>query len=413
MNTFKQNLLWVSLTAVALTGCGSSSDDHDDNHDEHDHESSILVSQNGTTTLSLLEEGELEALDDAAAGNGASLVLSETGAYAAVLAGSTVNFVHGLHEEEHEEEGHEEEEHEEAHVLDFSLTGSQVISTNGHFAVLNAGTTSFVPFDGLETATEAEEDTSGLSLAETYPALMIDEDHNLVMAFDGTEALIYEGVTEKANVACANPSSHAQGHEVVVVSCDEGAVAWVIEEGESGHTFEVETYTDTELDGTASNYVWRAQGEVIVGFEPNTSNYAVVELNETSGELELVKSSDTGVFEFSDAICDIQLDSQATDILAISAGGEFVALNHEAEELQSITLDESAETTCGDFVLASAAKAAVVVDNAAQMVFEIDVDDVESNPNGYHVHGREALTVNDIESMVIFHEVETEGHEAH
>lgn len=420
MKTFKQNLLWVSLTAVALTGCGSSSDDHNDHEDhDHEHEFSILVSQANTTTLSLLEEGELEALDDAAAGNGASLVLSKTGAYSAVLANGTVNFVHGLHEdhdeeeEDHEEseEEHEEEEHghEEAHVLEFSLTGSQVIATGGSFAVLNGGSTTLVFYDELEKETPATVNTSSLSITETYPTLLLllDEDHELVMVFDGTDAFVNEGTTLETLFACANPSSHAQGHELIAVACDEGVSVLVVEGGEAEH---IETYTDTELDGTAANYVWRAMGDVIVGFEAGTTNYAVIEHDETTEEVVVIQGSDTGTFAFDANICDIQLDTHSSDILAITAAGQFVALDHEAQSIRSITLDESAQSTCDDFVLAAAAKAAVVVDNAAQIVFEIDVDDIESNPNGYHVHGRETLTVNDIASMVIFHEVEAQDH---
>lgn len=281
MKTFNKNLLWVSITAMALTGCGGSSGGGSSDGDDHEHESSILVSQTDTSTLSLLEDGELESLEDAAAGNGATLVLGETGAYAAVLSGTTVNFVHGLHEEEdheeEEEEIHDEEEHEheeEAHLLDHSETGSQVITTSGHFAILNAGSTTFIEYDELENDTPDTEDTSALSVTETYPALMIDEDHDLVMAFDGTNAKIYEDTTQEDSFACANPSSHGQTDELVVVTCDEGARAIVIGEDKSHeHTFEDSLLT---LDGTASNYEWRAQGHVIVGFESGTSNYAIV-----------------------------------------------------------------------------------------------------------------------------------------
>ena len=422
MKTFNKNLLWVSIAALALTGCGSSSDSSNDNagddHD-HEHESSVLVSQTGTTALSLLEDGELEVLDDAAAGNEAKLVLSESGAYAAVLANGTVNFVHGLHEEEeeeHEEEGHDEEEHEheEAHVLDFSLDGSQVITTNGHFAVLNAGSTIFVEYDELETITEAP---TAISVGtETYPALMIDEDHELVMAFVGGNAAFYEDglAIDGTSYACENPMSHGQSDELVVVDCDEGALAVVIEENESEeHTF---TYSRLTLDGTAADYTWQAQGHVIVGFEPSTSNYAIVELDESGAtpSIVVVKSSDTGTYAFTQNICNLVLDTEAQDILAISAAGSFVVLNHEAEMLKSITLDESAASSCGDFVMAGAAKMALVIDNKAQKGYEIDVDEPSTNANGYHVHERFDLSVSDVASMVIFHEVgEEAGDHAH
>jgi hypothetical protein len=406
MKKFNQTLIWVSIATLGLTACGSSDNDSKEAlNDEHDHESSILVSQSTTTTLSLLEDGSLEALEDAAAGNGATLVLSESGAYAAVLSGNTVNFVHGLHDEEEEaasdeaDAGHEEE----AHVLDFSLTGSKVITTSGHFAVLNSGSTAFVEYGDLGTITSASEDTSGLSVTETYPALILEEEHDLKMVFDGVNAVVYEGLTQEHSFACATPTSLGQTSELIVVSCGANVAALVVAENAAGeHTFTGSTLT---LDGTAANYVWRAEGHVIVGFEPNTINYAVIELDDTAGTVEVVKGSDSGTFAFSQNICEIKLDSKTQDILTISAGGTFVALGHEGNVLKTIALsDFSAGSDCINFVMASATKAALLIDNKAQKGYEIDVDEVESNPNGYHVHEDFDLTVSDITGMVLFHE---------
>jgi hypothetical protein len=408
MKKFNQKLIWVSIVTLALTACGSNDDSaSSSSNDEHDHEFSILVSQSNTSTLSLLEEGPLEALDDAAAGNGATLVLSETAAYAAVLSSGTVNFVHGLHDEEEEEEtssedtdaGHEEE----AHVLDFSLTGSKVITTSGHFAVLDSGTTTFVAYDDLETITSASEDTSGLSVTEIYPALILDEEHDLKLVFDGTDAVVYEGLTQEHSFTCATPTSLGQTDELIVVSCGTEVITLVVEENSaSEHTFTDSTLT---LDGTDENYVWRADGHVIVGFEPNTTNYAVIELDDSTGNVEVVKGSDSDTFTFAQNICAITLDSAKQDILAISAGGAFVALGHEGNVLKTIALsDFSAGSDCDDFVMASAAKTVLLVDNNAQKGYEIDVDEPEANPNGYHVHEDFDLDVSDIVDMVIFHE---------
>jgi hypothetical protein len=432
MKKYNQNLLWISITTLALTACGGGNSNSNDNiseKDEHDHEFSILVAQNNTSTLSLLEEGELEALDRDAAGNGATLVLGETGAYAAVLASNTINFVHGLHDEdeEEEEENNEEEHEEEAHVLDFTFTGSDVshvITTGGHFAVLDAGSTTFIEYDELENDMPATE-VVDLGVTETYPALMIDEEHELVMVFDGTDAKLYEDTTEEDSFACANPSSHGQTDELVVVSCGAGALALVIEENEEnekneeneeneknkateGHTF---TSSALTLDGTASKYVWRAQGHVIVGFEPGTSNYAIVELDDDAGEPVVVKGSDDSAFTFEKNICDMQLDSEEQDILAMTLDGTFVALDHEGIELKSIELDFSAASTCGDFIMAPAAKTALVVDNKAKKGYEIDMEESESGSATYHLHEDFDLTVSDIANMVVFHEKDESEHE--
>ncbi|NVK37183.1 MAG: hypothetical protein HWE18_04600 [Gammaproteobacteria bacterium] len=408
MYLFKQKLLWVSAASLALTACGGSSSSSSSSEEEHD--ISILVSQSNTTSLSLLEEGALETLDEAAAGNGAKLVLSENGAFAAVLANGTVNFVHGLHEEEEGEEAHEEDEHEEAHVLTHNLTGTDiaVVPSNGHFAVLVDGDTTFIEYAELENETPATEDTSGLSVDEVYPALMLDEAHDLKLVFDGTNAKVFEANTEEYSFACANPSSHGQTSELVVVSCDEGAVSLLIEEGETEHVITSEVLAD--LDGVDEDYIWRAQGHVIAGFVPNSTDYAIVEHDETNGIL-VVKGSDDGTNVFSENICDLQLDTTDGDVLTLTAGGKFVALDHEGAVLKTIALDESAQTSCGDLVLASASKAVVVIDNNVLKGYGIDVDEPETNPAGYHVHERFDLNVSDIASMVIFHEVgETHDH---
>ena len=409
MKTFSKNILLVSMTALAMTGCGSSSDNNAGTEEEHEHESSVLVTQSGNATLSLFEEGALEALDTDAAGNGATLVLGETGVYAAVLANNVVNFVHGLHEEEegeHDEEGHEHEE--EAHVLDFDLTGSQVITTNGHFAVLNAGSTTFIAYDDLEIITEASEDTSSLSLTETYPALIIDEDHGLKMVFADGNAVFYEDATEKDSFACATPTSHGQTDELVVVSCGAtGVVTVVIEEVVSvedesvSHTFAGSTLT---LDGTEANYVWQAQGHVIVGFEPGTSKYAIVELDGTSPEV--LQGSDASAQAIERTICDIKLDSEEQDVFVLgagdtgNAGDKLVVLSHEGEVLKNVTLNGLTDTACGDLVMASASNSAVVVNNSAMKAYDIDAEEGDS----YHVHSTYELDVSDVSNVVIFHE---------
>ncbi|MFQ3170929.1 MAG: hypothetical protein ACI9DG_000958 [Oleispira sp.] len=409
MRKFNQKLICVSIATLALTACGGGSSSNNNSNssdsDEHDHESSVLVSQSNTTTLSLLEKGELEALEDAAAGNGARLVLSETAAFAAVLSSGTVNFVHGLHDDDEEEassaegdEGHEEE----ASVLDFSLTGSNVITTSGHFAVLAEGSTTFIEYDELENDMPNTEDTTNLGINQTYPALILDEEHDLKLLFDGVDALVYEGQEQEKSFTCATPTSIGQTSELVVVSCGANVAALVVTEDSAGE----HTLTDSilDLDGTDENYVWRAEGHVIVGFEPNTTNYAVIELNDSADTVEVVKGSDSDTFEFTENICEIKLDSAEQEILAISEFGIFVALDHEGSELKSIELDFSTESSCDAFVMASAAKTALLVDNNAQKGYEIDVDDLVNNPNEYHVHEDFDIGVSDIADMVLFHE---------
>ena len=407
MKTFNKNLLWASITAVALTGCGGGSSSSGST-EEHEHESSVLVSQSGNATLSLLEDGALESLTGTTAEVNPSFVLSETGAYAAVLSGTTVSFVHGLHEEEdedHDEDDHDEDDHdheEEAHLLGHSYTGDQVITTGGHFAILNktTKTTTFIEYDELENDTPVTESTSSLSTSQTYPALMIDEDHEVVMVFDGTNAKVYEGLTEEASFECTKPTSHGQTDELVVVTCDEGARAIVIGENESQeHTFTGSLLT---LDG--ADYIWRAEGHVIVGFEADTSNYAIVELDGTSPAV--VQGSDASAQAIERTICDIQLDSEEQDIFVLGAGDAtnvgdiLVVLGHKGELLKEETLNTLNNTDCGDLVMASASDNALVINNSVQKAYDIDAHEGDN----YHVHSEYELLVNDIADVVIFHE---------
>lgn len=408
MKKYNQKLLWISITALALTACGGSKNNNNNNNDStssiddndnsavHKHEYSILVAQKNTSTLSLLEEGELEALDDAAAGNGATLVLSDSGAYAATFTNNTVNFVHGLHEE--------------AHVLDYSLTGIKVITTDGHFAVLDTGTTTFIEYDELGNDTPATEDTSALSVTETYPALMIDEEHELVMVFDGTDAKFYEDTTEKDSFTCATPTSHGQTDKLVVISCGAGALALIIEENTAGHTFKSSELT---LDGTSSKYIWRAEGHVIVGFEPDTSNYAIVEFDGISPEV--AQGSDTSTSAIERTICDIKLDSEEQDVLVLgagdttNAGDKLVVLNHEGKTLKDVTLNELSNTACNGLIMASASNRAVIINNGAQKAYDIDAHQGDS----YHIHSEYDLLVGDITDVVIFHgkDEDEDGHD--
>ena len=414
MKTFNKNLLWASITAVALTGCGGGSGGSGSSDGGGgDHEHSILVSQLGAETLSLLKEGELEDLHfdvngtNKAAGEGATLILSETGAYAAVYTPDTniVNFVHGLHDhddEEGEDEGEDEGDHEEPHVLEHTVDGSQVITTNGHFAILDktTGTTTFVEDHALEEKNPDTKPTSSLSASQTYPALMIDEGHDdepdLVMVFAEGKATVYKGLESENSFDCKNPTSHGQIDGLVVVTCDESAIAVVIGEDDEGKdTFTRSTLT---LAGNDEKYVWRAGGHVIVGFEPDTKNYAIIELEDDSVDV-------SNPFDFAENICDMQLDSEVQDILSMTLGGTFVALDHEGAELKSIEFDFSATSTCDDFIMAPAAQTAIVVDNSAQKGYELDVEDSSTT---YHLHEDFDLDVSDITSMVIFHEKDHE-----
>jgi hypothetical protein len=192
------------------------------------------------------------------------------------------------------------------------------------------------------------------------------------------------------------------------VSCGAtGVVTVVIEEVVSvedesvSHTFAGSTLT---LDGTEANYVWQAQGHVIVGFEPGTLNYAIVELDGTSPEV--LQGSDASAQAIERTICDIKLDSEEQDVFVLgagdttNAGDKLVVLSHEGEVQKNVTLNGLSDTACDDLVMASASNSAVVVNNSAMKAYDIDAEEGDS----YHVHSTYELDVSDVSNVVIFHE---------
>lgn len=124
----------------------------------------------------------------------------------------------------------------------------------------------------------------------------------------------------------------------------------------------------------------------------------------------MIKGSDSNAFVFEQNICDLVLDSYASDILTVGTNGTFIALDHDGELLKNITLDESIESDCIDLKITAGAKTALVVDNNAQKGFLLDVHEPETNPSAYHIHGRFDLSVTDVADMIIFHEKDGSGH---
>jgi len=377
------------MLAGLISACGSS-DNNSSGEGHEEHGLKILVSQQNSDGLSLLEEGELEALAGNLAGNGASLLLADNGEFAAALSTNQVNFIHGA---EHEEEAAVEatEEHEEAELLAFSLAGTQVINSAGHFSILESGSTSFVAYDQLEQATP-EVETLNLGVTETFPALILEEAEEVFLVFADDTATVYEaGSATQDTQACSNPTSAIQNEEYAVFTCTQGTYAVALEEGAQEHTIE---FTDLSISG---DYSWVSQGHVVVGLnQGNTNQLQVVEHDQTEA---LVASE----INLTDGVCALALDSQDGDILVVNDNNQMLALNHEGETLTTISLDESNSPPCSAVKLASAAKTALVLDNDAQKLYAIDVD-VEGG--SYHIHERNNVAVQDVQSMVIFHDKE-------
>lgn len=373
----------ILLSSLLLAACGSSSDDH---ADEHDHEVSVLISQSTDYEgLSMLEEGETHNLPGSALSYSAELLLANNGEFAAALEGGAVEFVDGHHEEVISVDG-----------LDSNV--SKVINTNAHFSILVDGATQLVSYDVLEeheTTTPLTDELS-LSITEYYPALVLEEGNELVsVVFNGTDAVIYEDTTATSDTtSCVDVDSTAQSAEFALVSCDDASFSVKLEEGVSDHTIEIDPIADI-----ATAVTWLTRAGVFVGLGADDKFYVVEENDQEAlvvldGDVVNVKG-----FNAPANMCAWGIDSEAADIFALTAN-TLTVYDHEGGVADTISLDNSTRSTCADLRMAAASQAVLVVDNAAQVVYEIDKE-----ADVYHVHGKEDLGVNDVESMLIFHEV--------
>lgn len=387
------NNSFILLISMVLVACGGSSGDGNNDNagsEEHEHEHSTLITQQNNSTLSFLEEGTAETVTNLQA-NGASLLLSNAGEQAAVITAGLVQFLES-HEEE-EEEAHDEEEHELPELSEFSLNGTNVSVANtvGHFSVLVDGTTSFVPY------TAFAEEALSLGITETAPALLLDEEHGLVLAFDGTNAVIYENsVATEDTMACEIVNSVAHIGEFAVVSCDSSNFSVKVEESETEHEV---TLTDLSI-GTAVE--WASRAGVYVGLGADNNFYVLEENDQEALEQE-------SSFAAPANMCDWAIDSVAAQIFVLTSTALAVH-EHDGSEQVSLTLDETqtAEATCEDLVMAPANNTIFVMDNASTTFYEIDI---EEDATLYHIHGRDTLSVNDVASAVIFHEVGSTEHD--
>jgi hypothetical protein len=402
----------IILSSLILAACGSS-DNSASNAEEEEHGHEMMISQQGTDTLSFLEEGNAEALDDTAAANGATLLLSNTGEQVAIITTGAVQFVAVHHEEEGEEEEGHEEEHELPELSSLSITaaGIKVVNTNGHFSVLADGATQLVPYESLEEGATAEAESLSLGITETYPALLLEEGESevVVLAFGGDEAVIYENGEASVEVehskTCDVVNSSAQNGEFALVSCDGSSFSVKLEE--SAVEGEEHTIQLINIEDISTAVDWTTRAGVFVGYGQTDNKFYVVEEATVADEEVLELESSFAATLDSAELCAWGIDSLSADIFALTAD-TLTVFNHLGES-HSLTLDETQNADCDDLRLATANKAVFVMDNQAQVLYEIDK---EEDAAEYHIHGREDLSVNDVASAIVFHEVGTEA-EAH
>lgn len=407
-NMFKKGS--VVLSVALLAACGS--DDHDHSEAHHDHGSALLISENDGR-LTVLEEGETDALTGSTFSSGANLLLATNGEMAAAISAGALEFIVA-----HHEEGSSEEAHAEVVTIAGLDSGvSEMVNSKGHFSVLVGGKTQLIPYGSLEDGAvrEVEALDFGIAPSEEHPAFLLEETatEKVMLAFNRTDVVVYD-VTDASTDAtsdtrsCSSLESAVQSSEFTVISCgtDNFSVKLeerVINQGTPEQATEHDIVFATIANVTTATE-WKTAAGVFVGLGDDDNFYVVEEVNEA---LALVDAGQQGFsFAAPAAQCGDSkwgLDSQSADVFALEPG-KLTVFDHDGTATE-IALTGSTGT-CADLQLAAGSKAVYVLDTAANLIFEIDNEE-----SIYHIHDTETFdsTVG-VASMVLFHEAGEASH---
>ena len=401
IRSLAKHLLAVSVTAtLAACGGGSDSDDTTSEEHEHEHNGRLLFSLTDDTSLRIFdqEDDSFSMLANDAAGVNAVLTLADNGLSAAVLASGTLNIVNsGLHSEE-EEATLDEHEHEAASMLSLSLPQvDRVVATQGHFSVLTLNSSKLLPTDDIEADGLDFEDTTGPA-SQTYPALMLDEEHGMLLFFAADKASVWEdGTAEGTEFSCTAPSASAQSDEFSMVLCNEGLSYLQVEEENAVHTLTSGTVT---LSAAATALT--TNGHDFVAWN-STSVWVIEEDDNGVPQAELL-TLESGSAD----ICSAAFATEDSETLAVlSSDGYLNLISLEDDSISPVALDQTVTTglTCDSLRLANGPEGFLVADKNAALLYLID-----SHGGPYHVHSR--FPDNQLSSagaMVLMHAIDA-GH---
>jgi len=413
MNTrFSHSAISLALatSALMLTACGGSSSSSSSEH-EHEHSGRVLISDSDSTTLHVFDQAEeaFETLDADAPANGSDLLLADDGLSAAVLGNNSVYFVNaGL--EEHEEE--HEHEHEEASLISYTVSGSSVgpvIISREHFSILVDGATKFVPTDDMEELSGTDVESFDPVVNQTYPALMLDDDSETVLAFASNAATVYSnGSATTTTISCSDPYLAAESEHITLFGCGTDSLYFISEEGDFDQIAEV-----TLPNGvTAWPQKWITNGHDIIGYSAD----ALIAL-ETTEEADVVSVTAEDV---SDALasasgnfCTAAYATELSEYAAVVTDAGFIYIaNIEDNSVLPIHLEDSigTELSCSDLALAPGAEGFVVADDDADLLYFIDSHNEGGN---FHIHEKQDLDsgISGIADMVFMHAIEDGEHD--
>ncbi len=408
----------TALLALTLSACGGdSSSDNDHNHN-HEHNGRLLFSLTDTTSLQMFDqaEAEFESLQGDASGNAATLVLADNGLSAVVLANNIAQVVYsGLHAEEDEadtthpaantatntaaSEEHAHDEHEHAELLTLSLSNvERVITTQGHFSLLANGATQLLPTGDVEAAGLDFERITGPA-AQSFPALVLDEAHEMFLFFAADKAQVYEGgVVTADEFACSNPQAAVQAGAVNVVLCDEGLQYLLVEEDNGVHSLHSGTVSFTSATSITA---LTSNGHDVVAY--NGSN-AFLLYEDTSHNLNAEALPLT--LGAGSTICQAAFASKDNETLALVSDDAFLNLLDlkDSSTNNRIALDETVSNglSCTQLALAFAPEGFLVADKQAALLYLID-----SHGGPYHVHSRYPNSqLSNLSQMVLMHSID-------
>ncbi|MGB1090829.1 MAG: hypothetical protein ACPGYX_01805 [Oceanobacter sp.] len=372
------------LSAMLLSACGSSDSNDSTTEDEHDHETVqqfVYTDANTTDIMNNELEGEdSETLGQAAAMDG-ELLLSDDGLTAALITGSSVQFVYSgieVHDEE-EEESEEEEEHAEPSLISAAEMSIDVdvYMTNNHYAWLDSGNTTFLPAAHLAEGEVETEEFVLEGVTQVLPALILDEEHEMVAAFNGSNVTIYEGEeqTELDSFTCDSPEVSVQNGGLAMVQCDGFIRYLVVEEDES--TEEAEVHSGSVLDGVDVEDV-QVAGTYILAYSEDAVYLVHGHDDHADAEAQDI------TLESEQTICAAALDydAEALAVVFSDATGKIIDLTG-TNATSSITLTEASDTfSCEDVNLTGGESTFVMTDNSTGYMYIADSHDGAP----YHIH---------------------------
>jgi hypothetical protein len=374
-------LLAIAITSVVLTACGSSDDNSSSSDTEHSHSDTtnqrLLISEAGSTSLSLYDRDTASlAIIGQAAAAGTRVLVADNGRSAAVISSTGVQFVDsglaGL-------EGSANSDGQLMDTLEVTLANPSVLMTANHFALLHDGVTELYPADALADAVGPETSLALVDIIQNFPALILDEEHELYAFFHDDLLEIREQNAVIKSINCTAPESAIQNGALTLVQCEEGVHSLVLQEDSS--TGDATVYTGSALSDISING-WQTGGDYVMAWNNREVNLVYPHNGHTHTSTPDI-ALDDGM-----SLCAAAINLDASALLLVRDDASVRVLDLTGTlTTANMTLTEAVATfSCDDIHLDSGGSAFMLVDNSSGHLYTIDSHD----GGAYHIHGSPA-----------------------